>query len=70
MRQCAKVYFQSTGETEWTDFAIVLITGITAYHVISYRDVEGDRYLVHFFFSCIALFYGIWVLGRDFLGVL
>ena len=40
MRQCAKVYFQSTGDSEWTDFAIVLITGITAYHGISYRDVE------------------------------
>jgi len=22
----------------------------------------GERYLVHLFFSCIALFYGIWVL--------
>ena len=65
-----KVYFQSTGDTEWTDFAIVLITGIITYHVISYRDVEGERELVHLFFSCIALFYGIWVLGRDILGVL
>jgi len=43
MRQCAKVYFQSTGDTEWTDFAFVLITGITAYHGISYIDVEGER---------------------------
>ena len=65
-----KVYFQSTGDTEWTDFAFVLITGIIAYHGISYRDVEGERELVHFFFGCIALFYGIWVLGRDILVVL
>ena len=64
------MYFQSTGDSEWTDFAIVLTTGITAYHVISYRDVEGERELVHLFFSCIALFYGIWVSGRDILGVL
>jgi hypothetical protein len=65
-----KVYFQSTGDTEWTDFAFVLITRIIAYHGISYRDVEGERELVHLFFGCIALFYGIWVLGRDILGVL
>ena len=56
--------------TEWTDFAFVLITGIIAYHGISYRDVEGERELVHLLFGCIALFYGIWVLGRDILGVL
>ena len=40
MKQYVKVYFQSKGDTEWTDFAFVLITGIIAYHGISYRDVE------------------------------
>ena len=37
--------------TEWTDFAFVLITGIIAYHGISYRDVEGERELVHLLFG-------------------
>ena len=55
---------------EWTDFAFVLITGLIAYHGISYRDADGERELVHLLFGCIALFYGIWVLGRDILGVL
>ena len=47
MKQYVKVYFQSKGDTEWTDFAFVLITGIIAYHGISYRDFEGERELVH-----------------------
>tara|TARA_B110000881_G_scaffold37138_1_gene29741 strand:+ start:932 stop:1108 length:177 start_codon:yes stop_codon:yes gene_type:complete len=51
-----KVYFQSTGDTEWTDFAFVLITGIIAYHGISYRDVEGERELVHLFLAALHYF--------------
>ena len=47
MKQYVKVYFQSKGDTEWTDFAFVLITGIIAYLDISYRDFEGERELVH-----------------------
>ena len=70
MKQYVKVYFQSKGDTEWTDFAFVLITGIIAYHGISYRDFEGERELVHLPFGWIALLYGIWVLGQDILGVL
>ena len=51
MKQYVKVYFQSKGDTEWTDFAFVLITGIIAYRGISYRDVEGERELVHLLFG-------------------
>ena len=49
---------------EWTDFAFVMITRLIAYHGISYRDADGERELVHLLFGCIALFYGIWVLGE------
>ena len=55
---------------DWTDFAFVVITGIIAYHGISYRDAEGERELDHLLFGCIALFYGLWVLASDILGLL
>tara|TARA_B100001167_G_C16600360_1_gene225562 strand:- start:75 stop:218 length:144 start_codon:yes stop_codon:yes gene_type:complete len=47
-----------------------VITGIIAYHGISYRDAEGERELDHLLFGCIALFYGLWVLASDILGLL
>ena len=56
MKQYVKVYFQSKGDTEWTDFAFVLITGIIAYHGISCRDVEGERELVHLILSELHYF--------------
>ena len=55
---------------DWTYFAFVVITGMIAYHGSSYRDAEGERELVQLLFGCIALFYGLWVLVSDILGLL
>ena len=47
----------------------VTVTGLVAWHGLTYRGKDGERPTVHLLFGCIALFYGMWVLGRDVLGL-
>ena len=49
------------------NFIFVVVTGMIAWHGLTYRDKEGERPLVHLLFGSIALLYCLWVLAKDIL---
>jgi len=53
-------------EQTW-NWIFVIVTGLVAWHGLTYRDKNGDRPLVHLLFGCIALLYCLFVLGHDIL---
>jgi hypothetical protein len=49
------------------DWLFVLVTGVIAYHGLTYRTADGDRDLVRTLFGCIALLFCLRVLFVDIL---
>lgn len=47
----------------------VAVTGVIAWHGLTFRTKEDEREWVHMLFGCIALLYCMWVLGSDMLGL-
>ncbi|MBF0287262.1 MAG: hypothetical protein HQM14_05530 [SAR324 cluster bacterium] len=56
-------------DPKFIDIVFVVVTGIIAYHGITYRSKEGQPSGVHMFFGSIALLYCLTVLGKDILGL-
>ncbi len=44
------------------DYLYLVVTGIIAYHGITYRGENGESSTGHLLFGCIALVYFVWVL--------
>jgi hypothetical protein len=51
-------------EQAW-DLIFVAVTGLIAWHGLTYRDKDGERPWVHLLFGAIALLYCLYVLGND-----
>ena len=51
------------------DIFFVIVTGLVAWHGLTFRTKDGDREWVHLLFGCIALMYCMWVLFSDLLGL-
>lgn len=49
------------------DVVFVVVTGLVAWHGLTFRDKEGNVEWVHLLFGAIALLYCLWVLGADLL---
>lgn len=49
------------------NWLFVLVTGVIAYHGISYRTPQGDRETVRTLFGCIALLFCLRILFVDIL---
>jgi hypothetical protein len=49
------------------DWLFVLVTGVIAYHGLTYRTPDGDRDTVRTLFGCIALLFCLRVLFVDIL---
>jgi hypothetical protein len=49
------------------NWVFVLVTGVIAYHGLTYRTPDGDRELVRTLFGCIALLFCLRVLFVDIL---
>jgi hypothetical protein len=49
------------------DWLFVLVTGVVAYHGLTYRNAEGERDTVRTLFGCIALLFMLRVLFVDIL---
>ena len=47
----------------------VIVTGLVAWHGLTFRTKDGEREWVHLLFGCIALMYCLWVLFSDLLGL-
>ena len=47
------------------DWIFVLVTGLIAWHGLTYRDADGERDLVRTLFGCIALLFCLRVLFVD-----
>lgn len=45
----------------------VLVTGLVAWHGLTFRDKNGEAEWVHLLFGAIALLYCLWVLAHDLL---
>ena len=56
-------------EGTFFDFVFVAVTGVIAYHGLTYRDDEGNTQWVHLLFGCIALVFCLRVLFVDIFGV-
>ena len=52
------------------DWIFVLVTGLVAYHGLTYRDKNGETEWVHLLFGCIALLFCLRVLFVDILKLL
>ena len=52
------------------NWLFVLVTGVIAYHGLTYRTPEGDRDLVRSLFGCIALLFCLRVLFVDILDLI
>jgi hypothetical protein len=52
------------------DWLFVLVTGLIAYHGLTYRTPDGDRDLVRTLFGCIALLFCLRVLFVDILDLI
>lgn len=52
------------------DWIFVLITGLIAWHGLTYRDADGERDLVRTLFGCIALLFCLRVLFADIFDVI
>jgi len=57
-------------ESKLVDIIFVVVTGLIAYHGITFRTKDGEREWVHLLFGCIALLYCVWVIFADLLDVL
>ncbi len=53
----------------WIDWVFVIVTGLVAYHGLTYRDANGEHPWVHLLFGAIALIFFFRVLLADILGV-
>ena len=51
------------------DIIFVIVTGLVAWHGLTFRTKDGEREFVHLLFGCIALMYCLWVLFSDLLGL-
>lgn len=47
------------------DWIFVVVTGLIAWHGLTYRDADGERDLVRTLFGCIALLFCLRVLFVD-----
>jgi len=52
------------------NWVFVLVTGVIAYHGLTYRTPDGDRDLVRTLFGCIALLFCLRVLFVDILDLM
>jgi hypothetical protein len=52
------------------NWVFVLVTGVIAYHGLTYRTPDGDRELVRTLFGCIALLFCLRVLFVDILDLM
>jgi hypothetical protein len=52
------------------DWIFVLVTGLIAWHGLTYRDADGERDLVRTLFGCIALLFCLRVLFVDIFDVM
>ncbi|HEX6143384.1 MAG TPA: hypothetical protein VFZ01_11740 [Geminicoccaceae bacterium] len=52
------------------NWIFVLVTGLIAWHGLTYRDADGDRDLVRTLFGCIALLFCLRVLFADILDLI
>ena len=52
------------------NWLFVLVTGVIAYHGLTYRTPDGDRDLVRSLFGCIALLFCLRVLFVDILDLI
>jgi hypothetical protein len=52
------------------NWLFVLVTGVIAYHGISYRTPQGDRETVRTLFGCIALLFCLRILFVDILDLI
>ena len=50
-----------------TDYIFILVTGIIAWHGLTYRDEEGESEIGHLLFGAIALLFFFRVLVVDIL---
>lgn len=55
------------GQEALINWIFVIVTGIIAYHGLTYRDAQGERPWVHLLFGSIALLFCIRVLLSDIL---
>lgn len=53
--------------SEVVDYVFLLITGVIAYHGLTYRDEDGESDTGHLLFGCIALVFFLRVLLVDIL---
>ncbi len=53
----------------WFDWVFLLVTGVIAYHGLTYRDARGEAPWVHLLFGCIAAIYFVLSLFKDILGL-
>jgi hypothetical protein len=53
----------------WVDWLLIVVTGVIAYHGITYRDKNGDSDWVRLLFACIALVFLLRTLFVDVLGL-
>ena len=52
------------------DIIFVLVTGVIAYHGLTYRDEEGESEIGHLLFGAIALLFCLRILFVDILGLI
>ena len=57
-------------EDRTIDIIFVIVTGLVAWHGLTFRTKDGEREFVHLLFGCIALMYSLWVLFSDLLGLI
>lgn len=48
----------------------IAVTGLIAWHGLSFRDEDGKPEWVHMLFGSIALLYCLWILSRDVFGII
>lgn len=56
-------------DSQLVNIVFVLVTGLVAWHGLTFRDKEGEREFVHLLFGCIALLFGLSILFKDILGL-
>lgn len=56
-------------DSQLVNIIFVLVTGLVAWHGLTFRDKEGEREFVHLLFGCIALLFGLSILFKDILGL-
>ena len=55
---------------DMVDIIFVLVTGVIAYHGLTYRDEEGESEIGHLLFGAIALLFCLRILFVDILGLI